>query len=55
MYYKTQSILFQTIFSLELIGTYPRTAFFPPHITKSTSKNVRFKKVSKTLTLKLCT
>lgn len=55
MYYKTQSILFQTIFNLELIETYPRTAFFPPHITKSISKNVRFKKVSKTLTKKLCT
>lgn len=47
MYYKTQTILFQTIFDIELIKTYPRKAFYPPHISKSASKNVRFKEVSR--------
>ncbi|CAH1722635.1 dimethyladenosine transferase 2, mitochondrial-like [Aphis gossypii] len=45
MYYKTQTILFQTIFDIELIKTYPRKAFYPPHISKSASKNVRFKEL----------
>lgn len=44
-YYKTQSILFQIIFDLELLKTYPRTAFFPSHLSKSGYKNVRFKEV----------
>lgn len=45
MYYKTQTILFQTIFDIELIKTYPRKAFYPPHISKSASKNVRYKEL----------
>ncbi|VVC37114.1 Hypothetical protein CINCED_3A013890 [Cinara cedri] len=45
MYYKTQTILFQTIFDLELLKTYPRTAFFPLQSLKSTSKFVRFKEL----------
>uniref|UniRef100_A0A2S2PDI7 Dimethyladenosine transferase 2 n=1 Tax=Schizaphis graminum TaxID=13262 RepID=A0A2S2PDI7_SCHGA len=44
-YYKTQTILFQTIFDVELIKTYPRKAFYPPHISKSACKNVRFKEL----------
>ncbi|XP_022182818.1 dimethyladenosine transferase 2, mitochondrial [Myzus persicae] len=47
-YYKTQTILFQTIFDIESLKTYPRTAFFPPHISKSASKNgknVRYKEL----------
>jgi len=45
-YYKTYTILFQTIFDIQILGTYPRSAFFPPHSSKSTSKNVRFMRVS---------
>ncbi|XP_060834830.1 dimethyladenosine transferase 2, mitochondrial [Rhopalosiphum padi] len=44
-YYKTQTILFQTIFDIELIKTYPRKAFYPAHISKSACKNVRFKEL----------
>ncbi|XP_025195388.1 dimethyladenosine transferase 2, mitochondrial isoform X2 [Melanaphis sacchari] len=40
-YYKTQTILFQTIFDVELIKTYPRKAFYPPHISKTAIKNLK--------------
>ncbi|XP_025407130.1 dimethyladenosine transferase 2, mitochondrial isoform X2 [Sipha flava] len=44
-YYKTNTILFQSIFDIKLLKTYPRKAFFPPHSSKSESKNVRFKEI----------
>lgn len=44
-YYKTQTILFQTIFDIELLKTYSREAFYPPHKTNSTKKFLRFKEV----------
>ncbi|XP_050422329.1 dimethyladenosine transferase 2, mitochondrial isoform X2 [Adelges cooleyi] len=44
-YYKTQTILFQSFFEIELLKTYPRSAFLPPKPTKSSSKKSRFKEL----------